>query len=81
MINKFLPTYFSDANCSMRQHIEPLSSLQGAKGCARILASGCSAWHRPRGMSLLVKAWPSLPTSVHADIYRLEPLVLLLWLQ
>lgn len=81
MNKKFLRASFSGANCPMRRHTEALNSLRGAKGCTHILASGCSAWHRPGGGSSLFKAWPSLPTSVPADIYRLEPLVLLLWLQ
>lgn len=61
--------------------MEPLSRLQEAKDGAQILASGCSAWHSPGGMSLLFRAWPGRSTSAPADIYRLDPLVLLLWLQ
>lgn len=82
--NKCLPTSYSDANGQMspiRQRVEALNSLQGDKDCGQILAFGCSAWHRPGGMSSLLKAWPSLPTSVPPHIYHLEPLVLLLWLQ
>lgn len=74
-----LPTL--DANCPTRQHIEPLSSLQGTKEAVpRSWHLGAQPGAHRGGMSLLFKAWASLPTSVPADIYRLEPLVLLLWL-
>ena len=54
--SQFLPTSFSDGNSSMRQHTEPLGSPQEAKGCDQILASGCSAWHRPGGTSSLAQS-------------------------
>lgn len=61
--------------------MEPLSCLQVAKDCAQTLASGCSAWQWPGGMSMPLRGWPSRSTSVPAGIYRLDPSVLLLWLQ